>query len=290
MPAQCPVCNGNNPPGSAYCENCGALLSGTAARVEPVRGAGDLRDLRRDPAEDAGHRSDAASNTERYDYQVPAPADPIEHRPPAVTPAGPDYRPTPFEDAGPESGLEEAHCPRCGEFRTYNDTVCRNCGLPFQERTVDGVPMAVVVKGPPAGFWIRFIAALIDGAVVIAIGSILWPLLFSESYWVERTATFEDGGTATTFSVQPWHVLISFSYSTFFLAFWGATPGKRLLGIRIYDRNGNPRLGLFRAALRTVSTALSALLLLIGYIMAGFRRDKRALHDLIADTYPTMRR
>ncbi len=32
------------------------------------------------------------------------------------------------------------------------------------------------------------------------------------------------------------------------------------------------------------SCILSALILLIGYIMIGVRRDKRGLHDLMADT------
>ena len=64
---------------------------------------------------------------------------------------------------------------------------------------------------------------------------------------------------------------------------WSATPGKRLLGLRVVDRRLQPvRTG--RAAARFAGGILSWLTLNLGHALAGFRRDHRALHDLVAGT------
>lgn len=64
---------------------------------------------------------------------------------------------------------------------------------------------------------------------------------------------------------------------------WQATPGKRLLGLRVERLDGG-RPGLARVALRFVAAAPSWLLLHLGHAMAAWRADGRALHDLIAGT------
>lgn len=64
---------------------------------------------------------------------------------------------------------------------------------------------------------------------------------------------------------------------------WQATPGKRLLGLRVETLDGrHPGLG--RAGLRFFAAAPSWLLLHLGHAMAAWRDDGRALHDLIAGT------
>lgn len=73
----------------------------------------------------------------------------------------------------------------------------------------------------------------------------------------------------------------------YFVAFeaspWQATPGKRLLGLRVETANGHrPALG--RVVLRFVCAAPSWLLLHLGHAMVGWRADGRALHDLLAGT------
>ena len=47
--------------------------------------------------------------------------------------------------------------------------------------------------------------------------------------------------------------------------------------------NGGP-IGLGRAFGRYFAKILSGLILMIGYIMAAFDSEKRALHDMICDT------
>src|SRR5207249_698488 len=61
----------------------------------------------------------------------------------------------------------------------------------------------------------------------------------------------------------------------------GQTIGKMLMGARVVGADGAP-LPLGAALLRYVAYFVSAAPLAMGFIMAGLRRDKRALHDLIA--------
>jgi uncharacterized RDD family membrane protein YckC len=63
-----------------------------------------------------------------------------------------------------------------------------------------------------------------------------------------------------------------------------ASLGKLALDIRVVDEQGN-RLTLMRALGRNVSKAFSVLTLLIGFAMAGWTKNKQALHDIIARCY-----
>lgn len=150
----------------------------------------------------------------------------------------------------------------------------------------NGIPGAVAVQGDPAGFWIRFVAAIIDGIIVFAIGAIIWPILFGDTFWVTQTEMI-DGEVFSYTTTQDWHLLMTLAWDIVFVALYGATPGKAVLGIRVYDAKGNRRIGFVRASIRALAEFLSAFTLGIGYLMAAFRKDKRSLHDLIAGTYPT---
>lgn len=72
-----------------------------------------------------------------------------------------------------------------------------------------------------------------------------------------------------------------------FIAFeaspWQASPGKRLAGLRVSTGDGG-RPGLARIALRFVAGAPSWFALHLGHALAGWRKDGRALHDLLAGT------
>lgn len=63
-----------------------------------------------------------------------------------------------------------------------------------------------------------------------------------------------------------------------------ATLGKRALGIKVVDRNGE-RLSFLHALGRWLAAGLSYLIFYIGFLMAAFTEKKQALHDLIASTY-----
>lgn len=118
-----------------------------------------------------------------------------------------------------------------------------------------------------AGFWKRFVASLLDGIILTAIGFGLGLVLML----VGAGVLAEPIGYVLGFLYYP--VLESSS--------WQATIGKRMIGIRVTDLEGR-RISFWRSLLRNVAKYISALILGIGFIMAGLTDRKQALHDMIA--------
>lgn len=73
----------------------------------------------------------------------------------------------------------------------------------------------------------------------------------------------------------PWH-------AGFEASRWQATPGKRILGLRVVDDVDGGRLTLPRAVLRQVAGVLSWISLNLGHLMAALPPRQRALHDVVA--------
>lgn len=72
-------------------------------------------------------------------------------------------------------------------------------------------------------------------------------------------------------------------YSLLESSAWQATLGKKALGLEVTDLEGH-RISFGRATGRFFGKILSAFILLIGFIMAGFTEKKQALHDILAGT------
>jgi uncharacterized RDD family membrane protein YckC len=70
-------------------------------------------------------------------------------------------------------------------------------------------------------------------------------------------------------------------YSLMESSSWGTTLGKRIVGIRVLDQSGN-RIIFARASGRHFAKYISIFTLGIGYLMAGFTKQKQALHDQVA--------
>jgi uncharacterized RDD family membrane protein YckC len=62
-----------------------------------------------------------------------------------------------------------------------------------------------------------------------------------------------------------------------------STLGKRALRLRVTDMAGR-RISFGRATGRNFAKVLSALTLLVGFVMAAFTSRRQALHDLVAET------
>jgi uncharacterized RDD family membrane protein YckC len=127
-----------------------------------------------------------------------------------------------------------------------------------------------------AGFWRRVAAALIDGILVAVVSWIVTAIL---------SAAGDDsgliGGLITLVGAYGYYAgMESSSYQ--------ATVGKIALGIQVTDLNGN-RISFWRALGRNLAEILSALILLIGYIMVAFTAKKQGLHDMIAGTLVVMK-
>jgi len=142
-------------------------------------------------------------------------------------------------------------------------------------------PTSVLPTAPtptqPAGFWVRLGANVLDG-IAAALISVL-PLAVAS------------GMAAPGILVVIAALLLLFmylGYAPVMLAFNnGATWGKQACEQRVVIDDGRP-IGFGRALLRElVVKGLMALFILpywVSAIMVGIRRDKRALHDLIAGT------
>jgi uncharacterized RDD family membrane protein YckC len=129
----------------------------------------------------------------------------------------------------------------------------------------------------PAGFWIRAAAIVIDGVIIalvqrsfILVGRLMYGLTGADVWSVSSLI----GGFTLVFTA---------AYTTVLHATAGQTIGKLALGIRVVGLDGE-RLTVGQAFLRWLGYAVSFATLGLGFLMAGLRRDKRALHDLIAGT------
>jgi len=132
-----------------------------------------------------------------------------------------------------------------------------------------------------AGFWIRFVAYIIDtfilSTVLILLGTI-WSLKNDDS----------SINLATTIAQSGMVLSISFFLNWFYFAIMEssesqATLGKKILGLKVTDEFGQ-RMSFGRATGRYFSKFISSLILGIGYLMAAFTDRKQALHDKIAST------
>lgn len=73
----------------------------------------------------------------------------------------------------------------------------------------------------------------------------------------------------------------------YFVVGWGllgATPGKWLAGLRVIDHRGRFPIGVSRAVMRLCAYSVSSLTFGLGHLILLFRRDRCALHDLLAGT------
>jgi uncharacterized RDD family membrane protein YckC len=117
--------------------------------------------------------------------------------------------------------------------------------------------------------------ALVIDLLVLAV-----VLLSFEAIMAAMLGTSRDGESG---SVTPilFTALFSAVYSTVLHATTGQTIGKSLLGIQVHGIDG-ARLTVGAAFLRYLAWFISLSTLGFGFLVAGLRRDKRALHDLIA--------
>ncbi|MEZ6045963.1 MAG: RDD family protein [Planctomycetaceae bacterium] len=127
-----------------------------------------------------------------------------------------------------------------------------------------------------AGFWLRFCAYFLDS---LLLGFVNFGLGFAM------------GMVMGIMQLEP--VIIQIAAQILgIVMFWlyfavsesseaQATPGKRILGIKVTGLNGE-RISFGRATGRTFAKYISGFTLMIGFIMAGFTEKKQALHDMIA--------
>ncbi len=141
-----------------------------------------------------------------------------------------------------------------------------------------------------AGFWKRVAASFIDSFVTTALSYIVQiPLMMIFGVSMVGMAGGDDpfasgAGIAMIGLIYVVSIGIPLLYfSWMHSSTHQASLGKMAVGIKVVRTNGE-RISFWRAFGRYWGMVLSALILLIGYLMAGFTERKQALHDMISDT------
>jgi uncharacterized RDD family membrane protein YckC len=148
-----------------------------------------------------------------------------------------------------------------------------------------------------AGFWIRFIASFLDTLfLALPVGIVIYFL--SDGNWFDfaqyqQNLQMAMSGNPHALDNQPhtsfqWELLFEISVLVVTVIFWdrwrGATPGKKFVHIKIVDAKTHKDISNKEAITRSLGYIPSTLLFCLGFFMVAFRKDKRALHDLLAGT------
>jgi uncharacterized RDD family membrane protein YckC len=192
----------------------------------------------------------------------------------------PLHVPPPIEDS--------RFCNSCGnrfpasELAMFGDSaVCINCKPAYVQRLAQGMASTTPQRFEYGGFWVRVVAALIDGIILSIVRyAITIPL------GLEAFGTSMSGGNffSAWFGLA---ALLSYAIQIgYYVYFWsqtGATPGKSAMGLKVVRPDGG-MISVGQAFGRYFCQFLDAITLGIGYMMAGWDSEKRTLHDRICET------
>ncbi len=201
-------------------------------------------------------------------------------------------------------------CPQCKALNDDEAPSCWICGIalhpapvatqtlippspiPMQQQLPPGYGFDTAMAKPVeyAGFWLRFVAYLIDYCVLMVPGTIIGGIagliigLSAAAHGPAAMNTSEMTGTMVLLYciIIPITLVINWLYYALMeSSATQGTLGKMALGLKVTDLDGN-RISFSRASGRFFAKIISVLILLIGYIMAGTTEKKQALHDTLA--------
>ena len=138
-----------------------------------------------------------------------------------------------------------------------------------------------VASAPKAGFWVRFVAYLIDGLVV----GIPALILLAIAGGMARSNPGQVSG-----AVLVVYALVIIASIGYFIYFWsrpaGQTIGMKAMKIRVVKTDGSA-VTVGSAVVRYIGMLLNSIVfgLPIGWVWAAFDSNKQGWHDKIAGTY-----
>jgi uncharacterized RDD family membrane protein YckC len=128
-----------------------------------------------------------------------------------------------------------------------------------------------------AGFWKRFAANFIDAIIMIIVAFIVGFVMI-----VGGLVNNRDDLDTVEFVGNILGIILGWLYfAGMESSSTQATFGKMSLGIKVTDLEGD-RISFGRATGRYFSKIISAIVLMIGFIMIAFTAKKQGLHDIIA--------
>jgi uncharacterized RDD family membrane protein YckC len=180
---------------------------------------------------------------------------------------------------GVECGVCHQTFPPDQTIRYGAINVCAGC----KPRLVQGLREGASTPGSMewAGIGSRFAAKVLDNLILWVVNTAT-NLVFIGSITAtpgaSPQATMTKMGTMTLLNVA-----IGVIYQAVFLHWRGQTPGKMALGIKVVTPEGRS-LSWGKAIGRPFAEFLSGCTLMIGYLIAIWDPEKRALHDRLAGT------
>jgi uncharacterized RDD family membrane protein YckC len=202
-------------------------------------------------------------------------------------------QPPPLESAGTGA----LFCSECGkpypadELAAFGSSmICAACKPIFTQKLREGIRPAGAVRY--GGFWLRYLAAIVDStllSVVLYIIGIIAVVIALAVFGIKWIDPNQPQAELTSKIMIGYGFLILLSlilsavYETWMVTKYGATLGKMVCQLRVVMSDGS-KISYARSLGRHFGKYLSGFTLYIGYIMAGFDDEKRALHDRICDT------
>ncbi len=187
-------------------------------------------------------------------------------------------------------------CNRCGSQIEKKLDKCPECGMKlniisFQEKMVEKKEGNTKKnKGENSLLYGKHDKKISGGLLISAkkatpykrlIGSIIYFLFINIPLCLIVLYVLPVNGAA---SLIMGSTLVTAMYNIWFHSKTGQTLGKKLVGIRVVSRDGNP-MNLEKSFTREVGYVLARLIFGLGLLMIIFDRNNQGFHDKFAETY-----
>ncbi len=181
----------------------------------------------------------------------------------------------------------EAVCAECGKMFAIQDMIrhsgvyiCANCKPVFMQKLAEG---AQVNTGELnyARFGTRVAAYLLDLLILMAVNMVVG--LIAGLSVAQAAGVQPKGAVALQLILFAFQMTIGILYEVILIGKYGATLGKMACKIKVVTADGG-RVSYLRAFGRYFAKMLSSFTCLIGFIIAAFDGQRRALHDHICNT------
>jgi uncharacterized RDD family membrane protein YckC len=171
------------------------------------------------------------------------------------------------------------YCTQCSYNNDLTAKYCKNCDLDLSLDSIDTGHTEVLIY---AGFWVRFLAALLDfflmGAAVLALLLVLAGMIVISG---RDNIIHNQLAMSIFFTIFICFAIVYYVFTS--SSDECATLGKRWMNIKVLDIHGN-KITPKHALGRLLARSLSYLSLYTGFLIQPFTTRKQALHDLLART------
>ncbi len=143
--------------------------------------------------------------------------------------------------------------------------------VPPPVAAVPPLAQSPTVMGNPPGFWVRFLAYLIDAFIVGFVSFVLGKVAFMIS-------------PSLASIVSVFTMLGGLAYYFVGWTKFGTTIGKKVFNLWVGTPDGRIGLDTKQAILRIVGYVVSMVIFGLGFVLIAFNPEKKGLHDIIAGT------